>query len=103
MQTFLEVLKLGRDRLRGFILVAVLVSLGTGAALLEPWIYRAIIDDVAGVFVAEPAQVGELPTLSDLRASVYLTTWSVVSRSTRFEPRAVSSGEPFRIRYQTRS
>lgn len=66
MHTFLEVLKLGRDRLRGFVLVAVLVSLGTGAALLEPWIYRAIIDDVAGVFVAEPAPVAELPTLSDL-------------------------------------
>ncbi len=55
MHTFLEVLKLGRDRLRGFILVAVLVSLGTGAGLLEPWIYRAIIDDIAGVFVAPPA------------------------------------------------
>ena len=66
MHSFLEVLKLGRDRLRGFVLVAVLVSLGTGAALLEPWIYRAIIDDVAGVFVAEPTPVGELPALSDL-------------------------------------
>jgi ATP-binding cassette subfamily B protein len=66
MHTFLEVLKLGRDRLRGFILVAVLVSLGTGAALLEPWIYRAIIDDVAGVFVTDPSRVGELPTITDL-------------------------------------
>jgi ATP-binding cassette subfamily B protein len=66
MNTFLEVLKLGRDRLRGFILVAVLVSLGTGAALLEPWIYRAIIDDVAGVFVTDPSRVGELPAITDL-------------------------------------
>src|SRR5438876_4206242 len=66
MSTFLEVLKLGRDRLRGFILVAVLVSLGTGAALLEPWIYRAIIDDVAGVFVTSPTRVGELPSVEEL-------------------------------------
>ena len=66
MQTLLEVLKLGRDRLRGFILVAALVSLGTGAALLEPWIYRAIIDDVAGVFVTSPEQVGNLPSVKEL-------------------------------------
>lgn len=66
MHTFLEVLKLGRDRWRGFVLVAVLVSLGTGAGLLEPWIYRAIIDDVAGVFVTEPSGVRELPSVGEL-------------------------------------
>ncbi len=27
------------------------MSLGTEATLFEPWIYRAIIDDIAGVFV----------------------------------------------------
>jgi ABC-type multidrug transport system fused ATPase/permease subunit len=54
MKTLWEVLALGRNRIPGFVLVAVLVSLGTGASLVEPWIYRAIIDDVAGVFV-EPA------------------------------------------------
>lgn len=66
MHTFLQVLKLGRDRARGFVLVAVLVSLGTGAALLEPWIYRAIIDDVAGVFVTSPTRAGEPPSVEEL-------------------------------------
>jgi ABC-type multidrug transport system fused ATPase/permease subunit len=50
-RTIFRVLALGRDRLGAFLAVAVLVSLGTGASLLEPWIYRAIIDDIAGVFV----------------------------------------------------
>lgn len=36
----------GRNR------VALLVSLSTAASLFEPWIYHAIIDDIAGVFVA---------------------------------------------------
>lgn len=52
MRTFLEILTLGRHRFREFATIAVLVSLGTGATLFEPWIYRAIIDDIAGVFVA---------------------------------------------------
>ena len=56
MKTILRTLTLGRGRLGGFVLVAVLVSLSTAAALFEPWIYRAIVDDVAGVFVT-PAPV----------------------------------------------
>lgn len=56
MNTVLKILVLGRAHLRGFVLVAVLVSFGTAASLLEPWIYRAIVDDVAGVFIA-PAPV----------------------------------------------
>jgi ABC-type multidrug transport system fused ATPase/permease subunit len=59
MKTLWEVLALGRSRIPGFVLVAVLVSLGTGASLVEPWIYRAIIDDVAGVFV-EPAPLARV-------------------------------------------
>src|SRR5512136_439228 len=51
MKGFLQVLLLGRRKIAGFALVAVLVSLGTATSLIEPWIYRAIIDDVAGVFV----------------------------------------------------
>jgi ATP-binding cassette, subfamily B, bacterial len=51
MRTILRILRLGLDRIPGFVLVAALVSLGTAAALFEPWIYRAIVDDVAGVFV----------------------------------------------------
>ncbi len=56
MKTILRTLTLGRGRLGGFLLVALLVSLSTAATLFEPWIYRAIVDDVAGVFV-EPAPV----------------------------------------------
>jgi hypothetical protein len=48
---------LGRDRLKAFAAVAAVVSLGTAATLVEPWIYRSIIDDIAGVFVAPPAVV----------------------------------------------
>ena len=51
MNTILRILRLGRQHLRGFVLVTVLVSLGTVATLFEPWIYRAIVDDIAGVFV----------------------------------------------------
>lgn len=54
MHTFLEVLALGRHRRREFAYIAALVSLGTAATLFEPWVYRAIIDDIAGVFVAPP-------------------------------------------------
>ncbi len=52
MNTILKILRLGRRYLNGFLLVTVLVSLGTVATLFEPWIYRAIVDDIAGVFVA---------------------------------------------------
>ncbi len=52
MKTILRVLALGRPEVRRFARVAVLVSLGTAASLFEPWIYRAIVDDVAGVFIA---------------------------------------------------
>jgi ABC-type multidrug transport system fused ATPase/permease subunit len=62
MKTFWEVLTLGRSRIPGFVLVAVLVSLGTAASLVEPWIYRAIIDDVAGVFV-EPAPLARVESV----------------------------------------
>jgi ABC-type multidrug transport system fused ATPase/permease subunit len=52
VDTILKILRLGRRRLSAFLLVTVLVSLGTVATLFEPWIYRAIVDDIAGVFVA---------------------------------------------------
>ena len=55
MKSLLRILALGRGRAGRFALVALLVSLGTAASLFEPWIYRAIVDDVAGVFVASPA------------------------------------------------
>ncbi len=62
MRTFLAVLALGRRRIPGFLLIACLVSLGTAASLVEPWIYRAIVDDVAGVFV-EPAPLARIEGL----------------------------------------
>ena len=46
--------QLFRPRLRALLVVALLVSLSTASSLIEPWIYRAIIDDIAGVFVAPP-------------------------------------------------
>ena len=58
MSTILRILGLGRRRVPGFVLVSVLVSIGTVASLFEPWIYRAIVDDVAGVFVT-PRPVAE--------------------------------------------
>jgi ABC-type bacteriocin/lantibiotic exporter with double-glycine peptidase domain len=51
VNTFLNVVKLGRHNIPGFLLIAFLASAGTAASLVEPWIYRAIIDDVAGVFI----------------------------------------------------
>jgi ATP-binding cassette, subfamily B, bacterial len=57
VQTFLQVLTLARGRGRSFLVVALMVSFGTAATLCEPWIYRAIIDDIAGVFVPPRAVV----------------------------------------------
>jgi len=51
VKTILAILRRARGHFSGFALAALLVSLGTGASLIEPWIYRAIVDDVAGVFV----------------------------------------------------
>lgn len=50
MREFLLILSLGRHHLRRFTFIAFLVSVGRLATLLEPWIYRAIIDETAGVF-----------------------------------------------------
>jgi ABC-type multidrug transport system fused ATPase/permease subunit len=52
VKTLKRTLALGRGHVGGFLVVALLVSLGTAASLFEPWIYRAIVDDIAGVFVA---------------------------------------------------
>ena len=60
MKTILYILALARKHAAGFALAALLVSAGTAASLLEPWIYRAIVDDVAGVFVTpRPVQQAE--------------------------------------------
>jgi len=51
-----EIFSLARGRWREVGFVAFLVSLGTMAALVEPWIYSAIIDDIAGLWVADDSQ-----------------------------------------------
>jgi ATP-binding cassette, subfamily B, bacterial len=51
VNTFFSVLRIGRKNISGFLVIAFLVSAGTAALLIEPWIYRAIIDDIAGVFI----------------------------------------------------
>ena len=50
-RTTLRILRLGRPYTGQFLLVAVLVSLGTVSSLFQPWVYRTIVNDVAGVFV----------------------------------------------------
>ena len=57
VRSVIQILLLGRDRAKAFAFVAVLVSLGTVATVFEPWIYRSIIDDIAGVFVTPSAVV----------------------------------------------
>ena len=47
----LRILRLGRPHAGQFLLIAVLVSLGTVSSLFQPWVYRTIVNDVAGVFV----------------------------------------------------
>ncbi len=56
LRPLLSVLRRGRPDLGRFALVALIVSIGTLASLFEPWVYRAIVNDVAGVFVASPEQ-----------------------------------------------
>ena len=51
LRAAVRILGLGRPYLRQFALIAVLVSLGTVSALFQPWVYRTIVNDVAGVFV----------------------------------------------------
>jgi ATP-binding cassette, subfamily B, bacterial len=49
--TWKVLLQLARPYRKRFILIALLALLGTGADLLQPLIYRAAINDVAGLFV----------------------------------------------------
>ncbi len=66
MSVLFQVLRLGRGHGRRFAVVALLVSLGTAASLFEPWIYRAIVDDVAGVLVTPTAVRRAETTLTQL-------------------------------------
>lgn len=48
-----EIRTLASGHWRDVSIIAMLVSLGTLASIFEPWIYSAIIDDIAGLLVAE--------------------------------------------------
>jgi len=54
--TWKVLLQLARPYKRGFLGIALLALLGVGADLLQPLIYRAAINDVAGLFVDRVAQ-----------------------------------------------
>ncbi len=53
MHTLNRLFLIARPYAGRLILVAVLTSLGALAELVEPWVYRAIINDIAGVFVSK--------------------------------------------------
>lgn len=48
-----EIRALADGHWRDVSVIALLVSMGTLASIFEPWIYSAIIDDIAGLLVAE--------------------------------------------------
>jgi hypothetical protein len=52
LKSFFQIIRLGRQNIRSFLAIGFLASPGTGISLFEPWIYRAMIDDIAGIFVA---------------------------------------------------
>ena len=54
--TWKVLLQLARPYKRRFLLIALLALLGVGADLLQPLIYRAAINDVAGLFVDRVAE-----------------------------------------------
>ncbi len=52
MRSLVSLLQLSRRQWGALAIVAVLSSCSTAASLIEPWLYRAVVDDVAGVMVA---------------------------------------------------
>ncbi len=52
MNTIRRLISIARPYGGRLLLVAVLTSAGALAELVEPWVYRAIINDIAGVFVS---------------------------------------------------
>jgi len=71
VNTTFRILRLGRRFVVRFVVVTVLVSLGTVATLFEPWIYRAIVDDVAGVFVTPRPVVEAEHALAELASPLH--------------------------------
>lgn len=52
MRTFQRLVSIARPYAGRLLLVVALTSLGALGELVEPWVYRAIINDIAGVFVS---------------------------------------------------
>ncbi len=66
MHTVRRLMDIARPYAGKLLLVALLTSVGALAELIEPWVYRAIINDIAGVFVSK--ETGLLPQiLEELR------------------------------------
>lgn len=53
MHTMQRLFSIARPYAGRLLLVAVLTSVGALGGLVEPWVYRAIINDIAGVFVSK--------------------------------------------------
>jgi ABC-type multidrug transport system fused ATPase/permease subunit len=52
MSTYARIFAIARPYAARLLLVALLTSMGALAELVEPWVYRAIVNDIAGVFVS---------------------------------------------------
>ncbi|HLW79432.1 MAG TPA: hypothetical protein VKU44_07510, partial [Terriglobia bacterium] len=52
-----QLLRVARPYAGRLLLVAMLTSLGALGELVEPWVYRAIINDIAGVFVSRASGI----------------------------------------------
>jgi ABC-type multidrug transport system fused ATPase/permease subunit len=66
MNTLQRLVAIARPYAGRLLLVAVLTSMGALGELIEPWVYRAIVNDIVGVFVSRAT--GLLPEiLEELR------------------------------------
>jgi ABC-type multidrug transport system fused ATPase/permease subunit len=93
MSTFERLFSIARPYAGRLLLVALLTSLGALGELVEPWVYRAIINDIAGVFVSR--ETGLWPQiLEELRggAEPEASEPSPVSPAPSTEPATVPSG-----------
>jgi ABC-type multidrug transport system fused ATPase/permease subunit len=66
MHTLRRLLAIARPYTGRLLLVTVLTSVGALVELVEPWVYRAIVNDIAGVFVSRENSLGR-EILEELR------------------------------------
>ena len=77
MRTPLALISPSRKQWRDLVVIAVLVSCSTASALFEPWVYRAVVDDVAGVVTSRGHLKFAERALDDVGSSVRRTPSSV--------------------------